>query len=98
MTGRCVGDLVYLESCAILSSLCHSECVFQELPKEVQEAAKTLGYDKKMWDNDKEAETEDMDWDELSPAQQKAAEVLGYNQKVGGEFLEFCCILLFISS
>lgn len=58
-------------------------CAFlQELPKEVQEAAKVLGYDKKMWDNDKEAETEDLDWCELTPAQQKAAEVLGYNQKV----------------
>lgn len=35
-----------------------------------------------MWDNDKEPDTEDMDWKDLSADQQKAAEVLGYTQKV----------------
>ena len=35
----------------------------------------------KMWDNDKEPDTEDMDWHELTEEQRKAAEVLGYNQK-----------------
>ena len=58
---------------------------WKELPKEVQGAAKTLGYDKKMWDNDKEPASADLDWDELTPEQQKAAEILGFNQKTWDE-------------
>ena len=58
---------------------------WNELPKEVQEAAKELGYDKKMWDKDKEPDTADLDWDELTPEQQKAAEILGFDQKTWDE-------------
>jgi hypothetical protein len=54
---------------------------WDELPKEVQDAASVLGYNKKMWDKGKEPDSEDLDWDELTPAQQAAAELLGYNQK-----------------
>ncbi|CAB9517617.1 expressed unknown protein [Seminavis robusta] len=54
---------------------------WDELPKEVQEAATKLGFTKQMWDNDKEPDTEDLDWDELSSEQQKAAAVLGYDKK-----------------
>lgn len=45
----------------------------------------TKPLNQKMWDNDKEPDTEDMDWEELSKEQQKAAEVLGYNKKTWDE-------------
>ena len=54
---------------------------WDELPKEVQDAATVLGYNQKMWDKNKDPDTEDLDWDELTPMQQEAAKVLGYNQK-----------------
>jgi Sec-independent protein translocase protein TatA len=46
-----------------------------------KEAAKTLGYTKKMWNEDKEPESSELDWDELTKKQQKAAKKLGYKQK-----------------
>eukprot|EP00542_Grammatophora_oceanica_P020026 CAMPEP_0194026990 /NCGR_PEP_ID=MMETSP0009_2-20130614/1231_1 /TAXON_ID=210454 /ORGANISM="Grammatophora oceanica, Strain CCMP 410" /LENGTH=67 /DNA_ID=CAMNT_0038665909 /DNA_START=85 /DNA_END=288 /DNA_ORIENTATION=+ len=54
---------------------------WDELPKEVQAAATTLGYNKKMWDKDKDPESSDKDWEELTSAEQSAAVVLGYDQK-----------------
>lgn len=54
---------------------------WKELPAEVQKAAETLGYNKKMWDKDKSPDSEDKDWDELTAAEQEAAKVLGYDQK-----------------
>ncbi len=54
---------------------------FQELPPEVKEAAKFLGYTKKIWNRDGKIPLEDNDWDELTPEQQKAALVMGYNRE-----------------
>ena len=59
----------------------YEEYDWKELPMNVKEAAKTLGYNKKLWDNDKEPECVDEDWDDLTKEQQKAAKVLGYNKK-----------------
>eukprot|EP00585_Thalassiosira_rotula_P010869 CAMPEP_0196141652 /NCGR_PEP_ID=MMETSP0910-20130528/10117_1 /TAXON_ID=49265 /ORGANISM="Thalassiosira rotula, Strain GSO102" /LENGTH=74 /DNA_ID=CAMNT_0041402833 /DNA_START=116 /DNA_END=340 /DNA_ORIENTATION=+ len=54
---------------------------WKELSKEVQAAAKTLGYTQKMWDTDKEPKLCDKYWKELSDEQKKAATVLGYNEE-----------------
>ena len=47
------------------------------LSKEAQDAAKVLGYTQAIWDNDGSPPTEDLDWDQLSPAERKAAKTLG---------------------
>ncbi|KAG7369248.1 hypothetical protein IV203_031991 [Nitzschia inconspicua] len=54
---------------------------WDELPKDVQEAAALLGYNKKLWDTDKEPDECDVYWRELSAEQQAAAAKLGYDQK-----------------
>lgn len=54
---------------------------WKELPPEAQEAAKVLGYNKKIWNNDGKVPCEDNDWEELTQEQQDAAAVLGYDQK-----------------
>lgn len=53
---------------------------WNELPDDVKEAAKVLGYDKKIWDGDGKPPTDDKDWDELTKEQQEAAIVLGYDE------------------
>lgn len=50
-------------------------------PKDVQDAAKLLGYNKKLWDSDEEPDECDVYWKKLSPEQQEAATKLGYSQK-----------------
>lgn len=54
---------------------------WEELPKEIQEAAKLLGYTEKLWDEDKEPKECDVWWRKLSKEQQEAAKKLGYDQK-----------------
>ncbi|KAG7348543.1 hypothetical protein IV203_017248 [Nitzschia inconspicua] len=54
---------------------------WDELPKDVQEAAALLGYNKKLWDTDEEPDECDVYWRELSAEQQAAAAKLGYDQK-----------------
>jgi len=53
---------------------------WNELPENVRDAAKKLGYDKKMWDNDGKPPADDKDWEELTPEEQEAAKVLGYDE------------------
>ena len=64
-----------------MSACKYEDYDWDELPKEVQDAAKTIGYNKKLWDKNKPAATDDYDWSELSPAQQEAAKVLGYTEQ-----------------
>ena len=52
-----------------------------KLPPEIRAAAQTLGFTKKLWDNDKEPKECDEYWRDLSDDQRKAAELLGYDQK-----------------
>ena len=54
---------------------------WDELPKEAMDAAKTLGYTKKMWDADKEPKICDKYWGELKDNEKAAAAVLGYDEK-----------------
>jgi hypothetical protein len=54
---------------------------WDELPSEIQEAAKLLGYTKALWDKDKEPSECDKYWRKLTNAQQEAATKLGYDQK-----------------
>lgn len=51
-----------------------------ELSTDAKKAAETLGYNKKMWDNDKEPKLCDKYWKELTADQQSAAAVLGYDE------------------
>eukprot|EP00539_Tryblionella_compressa_P002138 CAMPEP_0178740286 /NCGR_PEP_ID=MMETSP0744-20121128/4504_1 /TAXON_ID=913974 /ORGANISM="Nitzschia punctata, Strain CCMP561" /LENGTH=68 /DNA_ID=CAMNT_0020393039 /DNA_START=44 /DNA_END=250 /DNA_ORIENTATION=- len=55
---------------------------WDELPKEIQDAAKVLGFTKKLWDNDEEPDECDEYWKDLTPEQQAAAKKLGYDQKM----------------
>lgn len=60
----------------------YEEYDWDELPLNAKDAAKALGYTKKIWDKDDEPEVvKDYDWDELTKEQKKAAKVLGWNQK-----------------
>ena len=54
---------------------------FKELPPDVMEAAKSLGYTKKIWDRGGKAPIEEYDWDELTAEQQSAARALGYTKQ-----------------
>lgn len=58
---------------------------WDELPPHLKEAATTLNWTKKIWDEDGEPDTEDMDWDELTHEQRKAAEQFGYHPKLWDE-------------
>lgn len=53
---------------------------WDDLPGEVQEAAKILGYDKKKWDTNAEVPVDNKDWEKLSRVQKAAAITLGYNE------------------
>jgi hypothetical protein len=55
---------------------------WDELPKEIQEAARVLGFTKALWDNDEEPEECDEYWRDLTPEQQAAAKKLGYDEKM----------------
>jgi hypothetical protein len=59
----------------------YDNCDWDELPADIQEAAKLLGFTKVLWDGDKEPKETDVYWRKLSPAQQEAAGKLGYTQK-----------------
>ena len=54
---------------------------WDELPKDIQEAAAKLGFTKKLWDKDKEPDACDEYWKDLTPEQQEAATKLGYTQE-----------------
>jgi hypothetical protein len=54
---------------------------WEELPSEIQEAAKLLGYTEELWDKDREPAECDKSWKKLTTAQQEAATKLGYDQK-----------------
>lgn len=55
---------------------------WDELPDEIQQAAKVLGYTKKLWDKDKDPDACDEYWKDLTKEQQEAAKKLGYDQKM----------------
>jgi hypothetical protein len=62
------------------TSVSYDDLDWDDLPVDVQEAAKILGYTSRMWDNDREPKLSDKDWKELTAAEQEAAEKLGYSQ------------------
>lgn len=57
------------------------ETLWKDLPIEIQAAAKTLGYNAKMWDNDEVPASDNKYWHKLTPAEKEAAQKLGYNQR-----------------
>eukprot|EP00584_Thalassiosira_punctigera_P009986 CAMPEP_0172535654 /NCGR_PEP_ID=MMETSP1067-20121228/7564_1 /TAXON_ID=265564 ORGANISM="Thalassiosira punctigera, Strain Tpunct2005C2" /NCGR_SAMPLE_ID=MMETSP1067 /ASSEMBLY_ACC=CAM_ASM_000444 /LENGTH=75 /DNA_ID=CAMNT_0013320595 /DNA_START=159 /DNA_END=386 /DNA_ORIENTATION=+ len=65
-----------------------------ELPEDVKEAAKKLGYTKKMWNGDKEPKVCDEYWDDLDEDQRQAATVIGYNKETWDAEDGGCCIIL----
>ena len=67
---------------------------WKELPDDAKDAAKVLGYNKKMWNNNREPECCDEYWDDLTNEQQEAATVLGYDKKSwDNEGLASCCVI-----
>lgn len=58
----------------------YSHCLIFFFQSDAKDAAKTLGYNKKTWDNDKDPETFGYDWAELDDEQKKAAVVIGYDE------------------
>jgi len=66
------------------AGICDKDWV--DLRTQQQDAARTLGYDKRKWDNVRglphnHAALHPMLWDELASAEQEAAYVLGYNEQ-----------------
>jgi hypothetical protein len=62
------------------TSVSYNDLDWDDLPADVQKAAKILGYTARMWDDDREPKSSDKDWKELTAAEQEAAEKLGHNQ------------------
>jgi hypothetical protein len=58
----------------------YEEYDWVELPIGAKNAAVTLGYEKKSWDQGAKIDAEDNDWNELTDEQRKAATVLGYDE------------------
>ncbi len=54
---------------------------WNDLPSDVQAAAKTLGYDSKMWDDDKSPPSDNKSWHKLTTEEKIAAKMLGYDQR-----------------
>eukprot|EP00585_Thalassiosira_rotula_P013437 CAMPEP_0196130590 /NCGR_PEP_ID=MMETSP0910-20130528/915_1 /TAXON_ID=49265 /ORGANISM="Thalassiosira rotula, Strain GSO102" /LENGTH=75 /DNA_ID=CAMNT_0041389929 /DNA_START=70 /DNA_END=297 /DNA_ORIENTATION=+ len=67
---------------------------WKDLPDEVKEAAKKLGYTKKMWNGDKEPDLCDEYWDDLDEEHQAAAAVLGYDKETWDKEDGGCCVIL----
>ena len=63
------------------SSKPHASLFITQLPPEVQAAAAKLGFNKSLWDADKEPKECDVYWRKLSEEQKEAARVLGYDEK-----------------
>lgn len=61
------------------------ETAWHDLPKEMQLAAKILGYNSVMWDNDESPPSDDKWWHKLTDEEQKAARILGYDEKTWNE-------------
>ena len=53
---------------------------FKDLPDEVKEAARYLGYTSSIWDDDGTIPIYNNDWDDLTIEEQNAARVLGYSR------------------
>jgi hypothetical protein len=73
------GDLD-IESCSTDGSGLYGAYDWKELPDDVRAAAELLGYNKSLWDRDKEPEAAEKDWSELTPEQQEACRMLGYDE------------------
>jgi hypothetical protein len=59
----------------------YEEYDWEDLPEKIQKAYMVLGYNEDMWDEDKDAPSEDKDWEELTEEEKNAAKVLGFNEK-----------------
>jgi hypothetical protein len=58
---------------------------WDELPEEALQAAKVLGYTKRLWDDDEETEISEKNWGDLNAVEQAAAETLGYTRSSWNE-------------
>jgi hypothetical protein len=61
-------------------SLRDYEYDWDDLPEEAMQAAKVLGYNKRLWDDDEDTDIGDKDWDDLNAVEKAAAETLGYTR------------------
>jgi len=59
----------------------YNEFDWNDLPDYIQDAAAVLGYNKRIWENEEQPESDSKDWDELTNAERRAADILGYNKQ-----------------
>jgi hypothetical protein len=53
---------------------------WDDLPEEAMQAAKVLGYSKRLWDDDEDTDISEKNWGDLNAVEQAAAETLGYTR------------------
>jgi hypothetical protein len=70
---------------SITPSASYNNIDWKDLPKEVKNAAHTLGYNESIWNNDGDSPLDAVGWNELTKDQQKAAKLIGYNQRLWDE-------------
>ena len=56
----------------------YDDYYWEELPADIQQAARVLGYTKDAWDNDKEPQACKLEWAKLTAAQKAAAQKMVY--------------------
>lgn len=54
---------------------------WNDLPLRIRDAAKTLGYDERMWDADDDSALSEKAWARLTPKEKAAAEEMGYDKQ-----------------
>ena len=58
----------------------NSSAFWDDLPSDIQQAARDLGYDQESWDNSLQPDESNKLWDDLTPLQQQACVKLGYTK------------------
>ena len=58
----------------------YQDAEWTDLPSDVQDAAKTLGYNKRSWDQDLRSEHFEKEWEDLTGKQQQAAKTMGFDE------------------
>jgi len=63
----------------------HEDDDWKDLPANIQELCKAIGYTQSMWDADKDPPSFNLEWEQLSQDQKDAAVALGYTEKSWNE-------------
>ena len=63
------------------ANLPYEKYEWYQLPVQIRNAAKTLGYTRRRWENDQDPKQMSREWSGLSSKQQSAAVTMGYNER-----------------